>query len=108
MKPIVHCRSAQTKQELDDAARVRWAVFGREKGYLTEEAPRVSRDLDRLDTLESTVHILAYVEKEPAGTARLLVANSSVAEENGLRFGIGLELKINLGAFETPGVVVAE
>lgn len=108
MKSTIHCRTAITQRDLDAAVRIRWEVFGQEKGYIEEEAPRVSRELDRMDTLDTTLHIVAYAGGEPAGAARLLLGSPEVARNNGLRFGLHLEMAYDLNVFHQPGVVVAE
>jgi L-ornithine Nalpha-acyltransferase len=108
MKQNIVCRTAVTKRQLDDAVRVRWEVFSHERGYVEENTPRVSRELDRRDTRESTVHIVAYAGEEPIGTARLLLANPDVARRNRQKFGLDLEVKFDLSAFDQPGVVAAE
>lgn len=104
----IWCHIASTKQELDDALRVRWEVFSQEKGYVKEETFRVSREVDVLDTLESTVHIVAYVSDRPVGTARLLLANPRIARENELLFGIDLDLKFDLSPLHRSGILIAE
>lgn len=108
MKPSIQCRTAFSQRELDDAVRIRFQVFGQEKGYVQQEPSRVSRELDHMDTLASSLHIVAYVEGEAAGAARLLLSNPEVARENGLHFGLGLEFSFDLGELVRPGFVPAE
>lgn len=104
----ISCNVTSTKRELDDALRVRWEVFSQEKGYVQEETFRVSREVDVLDTLESTVHIVAYAADRPVGTARLLLANPRIARENELPFGIDLDLKFDLSPLHRSGILIAE
>src|SRR5262249_16430010 len=108
MRQEIHCKTATTKRDLDDAARVRWEVFIQEKDYLRDRGPRVSRELDRMDTLESTQHIVAYVEREAVGTARLLFCNPDIPPANDVQFGIDLESKFDLSVFRRPGIILAE
>jgi hypothetical protein len=63
----IHCCVAVTRQEIDDALRVRWAVFGEEMGLIAE-APGAPREVDAFDTLETTLHFVAYADGRAVAT----------------------------------------
>jgi putative hemolysin len=98
---------ATTQRQLDDALRVRWAVFGGEM-HLLGEPPPARREINCFDTLETTVHLVVYVDGRPVGTTRLLLPNAEVAQESGGRLGIDLEQKLDLSGVGGPGQVFAE
>ncbi|RYZ45220.1 MAG: GNAT family N-acetyltransferase, partial [Myxococcaceae bacterium] len=58
----MHWRVATTQREVDDAARVRWAVFGGELGLLSGQPSASRREVTSLDTLDTTVHLLVYAD----------------------------------------------
>lgn len=102
----IRCRVAETRRELDDALRVRWAVFGDELGLLPRRATR--REVDDFDTLETTIHIVGYAEGVVVATGRLLLASPEIARDRGWGVGVDLEARFDLGALVAPGVAIAE
>jgi L-ornithine Nalpha-acyltransferase len=103
----VHCLVASTQRQLDDALRVRWAVFGGEM-HLLGAPPPARREVNCFDTLETTVHLVVYAQGRPVATTRLLLPNAEVARENGTRLGIDLEQKFDLSTVGGPGQLFAE
>ncbi len=63
-------RVATIQREPDDAARIRWAVFGGELGLLPEQSALSRREVTCVDTRDTTVHVLVYAGAEPVGTMR--------------------------------------
>ncbi|ATB46594.1 GNAT family N-acyltransferase [Corallococcus macrosporus] len=104
----MHCRVATTQRELDDAVRVRWAVFGGELGLMTGEMSPSRREVSCFDTLDTTVHLIVYADAAPVATSRLLLPNPEVAEAMGGRLGLELEQKLDLSDVVRPGLVLAE
>ncbi|WNG27804.1 GNAT family N-acetyltransferase [Cystobacter fuscus] len=107
MTPL-SCRVATTQRQLDDALRIRWAVFGAELGLLGSAIPPAPREVNCFDTLETTVHLIVYAGDEPVATSRLLLPNPEVARAMGGRLGIDLERKLDLSAMGGPGLLFAE
>ncbi|AKQ67922.1 hypothetical protein A176_004834 [Myxococcus hansupus] len=104
----IQCRVATTQRELDDAVRVRWSVFGGELGLITGWLPPSRREVSCFDTLETTVHLVVYADREPVATLRLLLPNPEVADAIGGRLGFELEQKLDLSSVVRPGMVFAE
>ncbi|NTX16502.1 GNAT family N-acetyltransferase [Myxococcus sp. CA051A] len=104
----MHCRVATTQRELDDALRVRWAVFGGELRLISGKAPPSRREVSCFDTLETTVHLVVYADREPVATLRMLMTSPEVALATGGRLGIELEQKLDLSGLGGPGMVFAE
>jgi putative hemolysin len=103
----IQCRIAETRREIDDALRVRWAVFGEELDLLAARPP-APREVDAFDTLETTLHFVAYDEGLPIATARLLLPSPEVALARGGRLGLDLETKFDLRELCAPGLALAE
>ncbi|WP_224366237.1 GNAT family N-acetyltransferase [Hyalangium versicolor] len=101
-------RIATTQQQLDDALRVRWDVFGTELGLLERPAYSVPRENNGFDTLATTAHVIVYAEDVPVATTRLLLPNPEVARATGGRLGIDLESKVDLSDLAGPNMVFAE
>jgi predicted GNAT family N-acyltransferase len=104
----VHCLVATTQRQLDDALRVRWAVFGEELRLLGGPLPPAPREVDSFDTLETTLHLVVYAGPQPVATSRLLLPNTEVARATGHRHGIALEQKLDLSGMGGPGLQLAE
>jgi putative hemolysin len=102
------CRVATTQRQLDDALRIRWAVFGTELGLLGSTAATTLREVNGFDTLETTVHLVIYANDTPVATSRLLLPNSEVARATGGSLGIELEQKLDLSGVGGPGLMFAE
>ncbi len=102
------CRIAITQRELDDALRVRWAVFGGELRLIAGRTPPSRREVSCFDTLETTVHLVVYADREPVATVRMLLPNPEVACATGGQLGLELEQKLDLSGIGGPGLVFAE
>jgi putative hemolysin len=102
------CHVATTQRQLDDALRVRWAVFGAELKLLAGAVPPAPREVNCFDTLETTVHLVVYADDTPVATSRLLLPNPEVAHTTGGKLGIELEQKLDLSGVGGPGLVFAE
>jgi hypothetical protein len=102
------CLVATTQRQLDDALRIRWAVFGQELHLLGGPMPPVPREVDCFDTLPTTVHLVVYAGSQPVATSRLLLPNPEAAHLTGRRLGIALEQKLDLSAVRGPGLSLAE
>jgi L-ornithine Nalpha-acyltransferase len=102
------CLVATTQRQLDDALRVRWAVFGAELRLLGGPVPPAPREVNCFDTLETTVHLVVYADDMPVATSRLLLPNPEVALATGGHLGIELEQKLDLSGVGGPGLVFAE
>ncbi|AUX39974.1 hypothetical protein SOCE26_013690 [Sorangium cellulosum] len=103
----IQCRIAHTRKDLDDALRVRWEVFGQELDLLAA-APAAPREVDPYDTLDTTLHFVAYADGQPIATTRLLLPNPEVAFARRGRLGVDLESRFDLGALHIPGLSLAE
>jgi L-ornithine Nalpha-acyltransferase len=104
----VYCRVVTTQRQLDDALRVRWAVFGEELRLFEGLRPSAPREVDCFDTLETTMHLVVYAGSRPVATSRLLLPNSEVARATGGLLGIALEQKFDLSGVSGPGIQLAE
>ncbi|XXF76304.1 GNAT family N-acetyltransferase [Myxococcaceae bacterium GXIMD 01537] len=102
------CHIATTQQQLDDALRVRWEVFGAELELLGRPAHAVPRENNGFDTLATTAHVIVYADDVPVATTRLLLPNPEVARVTGGRLGIDLESKVDLSDLTGPNAVFAE
>ncbi|MGZ3458069.1 MAG: GNAT family N-acetyltransferase [Archangium sp.] len=102
------CHIATTQQQLDDALRVRWEVFGTELELLGRPAHAVPRENDGFDTLATTAHVIVYADGVPVATTRLLLPNPEVARATGGQLGIELESKVDLSDLGGPNMVFAE
>ncbi|PTL82216.1 GNAT family N-acyltransferase [Vitiosangium sp. GDMCC 1.1324] len=102
------CRVATTQRQLDDALRVRWAVFGAELKLLGGPVPPAPREVNCFDTLETTVHLVVYADDVPVATSRLLLPNPEVARTTDGGLGIELDQKLNLSGLAEPGLLFAE
>jgi len=102
------CHIATTQQQLDDALRVRWEVFGTELELLERPAYAVPRENNGFDTLETTAHVIVYADGVPVATTRLLLPNPEVARATGGRLGVDLESKVDLSDLGGPNMVFAE
>ncbi|HYI01731.1 GNAT family N-acetyltransferase [Hyalangium sp.] len=107
MTPL-SCLVATTQRQLDDALRVRWAVFGEELRLLGGPLPPVPREVDCFDTLSTTVHLIVYAGSKPVATSRLLLPNPEVALLTERPLGIALEQKLDLSSVDGPELSLAE
>jgi len=95
-------------EQIEDAQRVRWQVYVNEEKLLSASTGMDGREIDDVDYLDTTLHLLVYDNREPVGTVRLLQRNAAVARTTGGALGLPLESKFDLGAFARPGIVPAE
>jgi putative hemolysin len=107
MTPL-SCLVATTQRQLDDALRIRWAVFGEELHLLGGPTPLAPREVDCFDTLPTTVHLVVYAGAKPVATSRLLLPNPEVAHLSGKRLGIALEQKLDLSGVNGASLSLAE
>jgi L-ornithine Nalpha-acyltransferase len=98
---------ARSKQQIQDAERVRWKVYCSEERLLPPTTGRDEREIDDDDFSPFTAHLLAYVEDEPVGTVRLITAPSA-DRRTSESHGLPIESKFALSGFERPGIVLAE
>ncbi|HYO68216.1 MAG TPA: GNAT family N-acyltransferase [Archangium sp.] len=101
-------RVATTQRELDDAARIRWAVFGGELGLLSEQSAVSRREVTCIDTLDTTVHLLVHAGAEPVATMRVALPNAEVAANLGGAVGLEMAQRVDLSGLIRPGMVFAE
>jgi L-ornithine Nalpha-acyltransferase len=94
------CIIATTAQEIRDAQRLRWIVYGEEEGLLPASTPIEGRETDARDYADGTTHLLVYDGEEAAGAVRLLEPRGSL--------GLDLASKFDLGALSRPGIAPAE
>ncbi len=102
------CLVATTQRQLDDALRVRWAVFGQELRLLGGPPRPAPREVDCFDTLPTTVHLVVYAGSRPVATSRLLLPNAEVTHLTARRLGIALEQKLDLSSVAELGLSLAE
>ncbi|NVJ04517.1 GNAT family N-acetyltransferase [Myxococcus sp. AM001] len=101
-------RVATTQRELDDVARIRWAVFGGEMGLLPEQSALSRREVTCVDTLDTTVHVLVYAGDEPVATMRVALPNAEVAANLGGKVGLEMEQHVDLSGLLQPDRLFAE
>ncbi len=75
---------------------------------MTGKPPPSRREVSCFDTLETTVHLVVYADREPVATLRMLLPNSEVARVTGGHLGIEMEQKLDLTDVVRPGRVFAE
>ncbi|WP_338869570.1 GNAT family N-acetyltransferase [Myxococcus stipitatus] len=101
-------RVATTQREMDDAARIRWSVFGGELGLLSGKASPSRREVTCFDTLDTTLHVNVYAGSEAVATVRLLLPNAEVAANAGGMVGLDMEQRLDLSGLFGPERVFAE
>lgn len=106
--PQIRCTLAQSQRRIDDALRIRFEVFARELGYLETNERTVPRESDPFDTLDTTLHIVAYHGRTAVGAVRILLPNSEIALVNNTSFGLPIESHYDLGALLRAGIHPAE
>lgn len=94
------CVIARTMQQINDAQRLRWTVYGEEEGLLPASARSDGREIDARDCCEGTTHFLVYEGQEAIGTVRLLEPRGGL--------GLDLDASFDLGALSAPGIAPAE
>ena len=104
----LYCLVASTQRQIDDALRVRWAVFGEELRLIGGPGPAAPREVNCFDTLETTIHLVVYAGCRPVATARLLLPNTEVAHSTHGHLGIDLEQKYDLSCVGGQSMSLAE
>jgi N-acyl-L-homoserine lactone synthetase len=92
------CIIARTANEIMEAQRLRWKVYGEEEALLPASVCVDGREMDARDDCEGTTHIIAYAGQEPAGTVRLVEPSPE----------LDLAATFDLGTLSMPGIVPAE
>ncbi len=106
--PHIRCTLAQSQRRIDDALRIRFEVFARELGYLEINERTIPRESDAFDTLETTLHIVAYHGRTAVGAVRILLPNPEIACANRTSFGLPIESHYDIGALFRAGIRPAE
>ncbi|RKI01237.1 GNAT family N-acyltransferase [Corallococcus sp. AB038B] len=101
-------RVATTQRDLDDVARIRWAVFGGEMGLLHEQWSVSRREMTCIDTLDTTVHLLVHAGSEAVATMRVALPNAEVAANLGGTVGLEMAQRVDLSRVIQPGMAFAE
>ncbi|NRD62805.1 GNAT family N-acetyltransferase [Corallococcus exiguus] len=101
-------RVATTQRELDDVARIRWAVFGGEMGLLHAQWSVSRREMTCIDTLDTTVHLLVHAGSEAVATMRVALPNAEVAANLGGTVGLEMAQRVDLSRVIQPGMSFAE
>lgn len=104
----IHWRVAETRSQLDEAQRVRWACIREELGIGAREEAALRRDVCALDGLASVHHIVVYRGRQAVGTARLVQADAGVARARGLHYGFELEQQVDLRGLGLAGTLLGE
>ncbi len=99
---------ATTQRELDDVARIRWAVFGGEMGLLSAQSAVSQREMTSIDLLDTTVHLLVHAGAEPVATMRVALPNTEVAAKLGAAVGLEMAQRVDLSELLREGRVFAE
>ena len=101
-------RVATTQRDLDDVARIRWAVFGGEMGLLHAQWSVSRREMTCIDTLDTTVHLLVHAGSEAVATMRVALPNAEVAANLGGTVGLEMAQRVDLSRVILPGMSFAE
>jgi putative hemolysin len=92
---------AESEAQIVDAQSVRHRVYVDEERLLDAPAHASERELDGLDFIDETRHLIVYCEKQPVGTVRL-------SRTSAQRPSLDLESKFRLSGFSTPNLFLAE
>lgn len=98
---------AQTLEQRKQCYKIRYDVFMKETGYIQEKNGK-SSESDGYDELDTTFHLLAYFNGEPAGTVRLLFPNAETAKRDGTYFGLSMEDVFDIKYYTTSNLRIAE
>jgi hypothetical protein len=104
----LRCTIARTAQDIADAQRVRWRVYGEEEQMLPVGIRVDGREIGARDNRDDTIHLIVHMGDEPVGTVRLLQACANAERRQGGRLGLDLESKFDLGGFFDRDIVPAE
>lgn len=104
---MIEVKIAKTKEELDDAFRIRFQVFAGE-GYLDTSKYPDSREKDEFDDLSTTTNFLVLNNGKSIGTVRLLEPNQMIAERESWDIGISMENLFDLSYYREHGIHIAE
>jgi L-ornithine Nalpha-acyltransferase len=102
----VSCEVAIEPRTIADAQRVRWQVYAEEERLLPARAGEGRHQIDARDVDDGTIHLVAYVDGQPAGTVRLLEGRRGTPTAS--HFGLDLEDKFDLRDFAAADIVPAE
>ena len=102
--PQIRCTLAHTQRRIDDALRIRFEVFARELGYLDTHEKTIPRECDPFDTLDTTLHIVAYHGRLAVGTVRIILPNPEIAASNKTSFGLPIEAHYDLRTLLQPNI----
>jgi len=84
---------ARSPSAIQDAQRVRFAVYVGEERLLPPENGTGGREIDARDDGDATVHFLVHARGEPAGTVRLLLPRPRAEGGTGLDLGDKWDLR---------------
>lgn len=105
--PHLRCIIARSRDEIADAQRIRWRVYGDEEQLLAPAVAIAGREVDARDLGDDTLHLIVYAGSEPVGTVRLLLSRGERGPGNRDR-GLDLGFKVDLGALWRLSFVAAE
>ena len=107
MSPMI-CRVADSRKEIDDALRIRHLVFAQELENLDPVRHVVPREVDPFDMLETTIHLVAYIDGTAVGAARMLTPNPEIARATNTLYGFDIESKFDLTGLAQKNIRPAE
>lgn len=81
--------------QLDDAARIRWAVFAEAMALPPGLLP-ARREINGYDVLETTDNLVCYHGGEAVGTLRLMRPNRRLAETHGVALGLPVAIQYRI------------
>lgn len=101
------CRVASDARDILLAQSIRWAVFGRECGYLDDTASRGEREQSPWDLQSHALHLLVEDNHVCVGAARLVVGHLRRGCHV-LGYGLPIEADFDLGSLAPEAECVAE
>ena len=105
------CTVAGSTEEIRQAQRLRWQVYGEEERMLPRTVALNGREVDARDEGRATSHLLIFRDSESVGTVRLVRAGGpGTASDVRAAGGLGLDLatKVNLDRFARPDIALGE
>ncbi|MBD3313939.1 GNAT family N-acetyltransferase [Candidatus Woesearchaeota archaeon] len=99
---------AQTKEELEMGALVRFKVFADDEGSLIPSDFPSGREIDGFDIHQTSAMIIALDADEPVGTVRVLLENREIADRNGWDYGLDIETMYSLRPYKDREIAIAE
>jgi len=100
------CTVAGSTEEIRQAQRLRWQVYGEEERMLPRTVALNGREVDARDEGRGTSHLLIYRDSEPVGTVRLVRADGPGAASDPR--ALDLATKLNLDRFVRPDIALGE